>query len=48
LRTLRSITALAAVLALSPERAAFAQTPSEIATAKQWFAEGLAHEEKTE
>ena len=36
--------ALAAVSLRSP--AAHAQTPSEIATAKQWFADGLAKEEK--
>ena len=46
--------ALAACLAggfvLSPagEGSAHAQTPSEIATAKRWFADGLVHEEKGE
>ncbi len=47
-RSLRPLTALVALLALPAEHAALAQTPSEIATAKQWFAEGLAHEEKSE
>jgi hypothetical protein len=41
-----------AVLALSavslPSTDAHAQTPSEIATAKQWFADGLAKEEKSD
>jgi hypothetical protein len=32
----------------APAHQARAQTASEIATARQWFAEGLAHEEKTE
>jgi hypothetical protein len=40
--------ALAASLFVCNVRGARAQTASEIATAKQWFAEGLAHEEKDE
>ncbi len=47
-RTKRSLAALVATAALATGRPALAQTPSEIALAKQWFADGLAREEKTE
>src|ERR1700722_19240174 len=40
--------ALAWGLAFASKRDARAQTPSEIAIAKQWFADGLSHEEKGE
>jgi hypothetical protein len=45
---LATLCAPASIGLLGVERSAWAQTPSEIATARQWFAEGLVREEKGE